>query len=251
MTTSAETEPVVLLNLGCGEKTSDQPGVVNIDWSAMLRLRSNALFRLAVPLVLRGERRERFDSLPDNILVHDLANGIPYPDASVDAVYHSHTLEHIDRDVAPAFLSEVRRVLRPGGVHRIVVPDLERLGRAYVDSLDARDSNGEIAGEHDSLVAGILEQSVRREAYGTSQQPPLRRWVENLLLGDARKRGHTHQWMYDRHNLTALLYQMEYQTVQVCDYRNSAIPDWTAYGLDADETGEEYRPGSLYIEARR
>lgn len=241
--------PLVLLNLGCGDKTSSRAGVVNIDWSVMLRLRRHALRRFLVPLILHGDRRLRFEQLPDNIRVHDISRGIPYAENSVDAVYHSHVLEHLDRDVAPVFLAEVLRVLKPGGVHRVVVPDLEALCRSYVEDLDACVAAKAPADAHDQRVAALFEQSVRREAHGTSQQPRLRRWVENRLLGDARKRGHTHQWMYDRVNLATLLRGLGYSEVRHVDYRTSAIPDWSGYGLDAEGPGREYRPGSLYMEA--
>lgn len=44
---------MLFLNLGCGWKTSDHPGVVNIDWSVMLRIRTNPIYRLFVPLLLK------------------------------------------------------------------------------------------------------------------------------------------------------------------------------------------------------
>lgn len=240
---------MIVLNLGCGEKTSDREGVVNIDWSAMLRLRNSRLQKVLVPMLVRGSRLERFNALPDNIMVHDLAKGIPFEDNSVDAVYHSHTLEHLDREVAEGMLREVLRVLRPGGVHRIVVPDFEMRIRGYVDHLDAADADPQQIHDHDAYVSGILEQSVRREAHGTSLQSPLRRRVENLVLGDARRRGHTHQWMYDRVNLRAKLLEAGYSDTVVQTYDQSLIPNWNEYGLDVDENGKQYRTDSLYMEA--
>ncbi|RHW23499.1 methyltransferase domain-containing protein [Nocardioides immobilis] len=238
-----------LLNLGCGEKTSDRPGVVNVDWSAMLRLRTHPMRRVLVPVFLHGDRLARYRSLPDNILVHNLADGIPFESGSVDAVYHSHTLEHLDRDVAEDFVREVLRVLKPGGIHRIVVPDLELLCRNYVAHLDTCDADPLQLHAHDGYVAAMLEQSVRREAHGTSQQRPLRRRVEHRLLGDARRRGQTHQWMYDRVNLSALLLAAGYGEVHQHSHDSSLISDWNDYGLDLDAEGREYRPGSLYMEA--
>lgn len=243
--------PPVLLNLGCGAKTSDRPGVVNMDWSVLLRLRHDPLLRWLAPLVLHGERRRRFDRLPRNIRVHDLARGIPYADASVDVAYHSHVLEHLDREVAPRMLREVWRVLKPGGVQRIVVPDLEALCRAYLAQLESCAAGHAPSAMHDESVAALLEQSVRREAAGTRQQRPLRRWIENRLLGDARQRGETHQWMYDRVNLATLLRDVGFREVRQVDFRMSAVADWPAYGLDTDDAGREYRPGSLYIEATK
>lgn len=243
----------VLLNLGCGSKVSALPGVRNLDWSPMVRLRRHPLRSVLVPALVRGERRRRFDALPQNVEAMDLSRGIPCESDTVDAVYHSHFLEHLDRDVAPLFLDEVLRVLKPGGVHRIVVPDLEHAARAYIANLE-REASGAAAGQdpdHDEHVAVLLEQSVRRHAHGTAQQRPLRRWVENLVLGDARKRGETHQWMYDRINLAASLMRRGYRRVERRDHRSSEIPQWEQYGLDIDERGDEYRPGSLYMEAMK
>lgn len=238
-----------MLNLGCGVKTSDKPEVINIDWSIYLRLKRNRMFRVVAPLVFNGERWDRFCSVPDNIMVHNLAKGIPFESDSVDVVYHSHVLEHFDRDVAAQFLLEVKRVLKPGGICRIVVPDLQRAARTYLTHIAACEAGGGKAEEHDSYVAGLLEQSVRKEPSGTSGQKPLRRLLENILLGDARKRGETHQWMYDRVNLSNLLGRLGFRGICVQDYKTSLIKDWAAYGLEVDEHGNEYKPDSLYVEA--
>src|SRR5713101_878977 len=134
-----------ILNLGCGSKASSSPDIVNIDWSIALRLRRNRLLRPLVPLWATGDRLQRFNALPSNIICHNLAHGIPFLTESVDAVYHSHFLEHLDRGAARQFLLEVKRVLRPGGIQRIVVPDLEKLCRAYVAHCDLCDQPGEAA----------------------------------------------------------------------------------------------------------
>ncbi len=125
-----------ILNLGCGTKTSDKAGVVNIDLSILLRIKGNVFLSNFAPLLLNAERMAKFDALPENILVHDLSKGIPFDDASVDVVYHSHVLEHLDRDIVNGFLLEVKRVLRTGGIHRIVVPDLEFACRNYLTHLE-------------------------------------------------------------------------------------------------------------------
>ncbi len=242
---------MLILNLGCGTKTSDKSGVVNIDWSIYLRLKRSVLLRPFVPFVVSGERRARFARLADSIVVHNLAKGIPFADDSVDVVYHSHMLEHLDREVASHFLIEARRVLKPGGIHRIVVPDFEQACRAYLAHVAACEQDPAEVANHDSYVGELLEQSVRREAAGTSQQRWFRRIAENMLLGDARRRGETHQWMYDRFNLKNLLIKCGYNDVSVQSYNTSQIVSWAAYGLDVNDTGTQYKPGSLYVEARK
>ena len=240
-----------ILNLGCGTKVSPNPSVINIDWSVLVRMKKNRVLRVAAPLFVRGERLTRFNSLSDNIMVHNLSRPLPFASNSVDVAYHSHLLEHIDRDAARIFLLEVKRVLKPDGIQRIVVPDLEEACRAYISHISTCEKDGGEARNHDSYVAAMIGQCVIREAFGTSQQKPLRRLLENACLGDARRRGETHQWMYDRVNLVELLVSLGYRNPHHQDYNLSLIPDWKQYGLDLDERGNEYKPESLYIEAQK
>lgn len=237
----------MVLNLGCGYQTSSR--CINIDWSLPVRLKGSAVGRRIAPLVLQGDRLEAYEHMAGEVRRHDLRKGIPFGDATVDAVYHSHVLEHIDRDAVSGFLAEVRRVLRPGGVHRIVVPDLELQARTYLASLDDAVAGRGSVDTHESTVTELIEQMVRKEAYGTSTRPPARRRLENLLLGDARNRGETHQWMWDRVSLPRELLAAGFQDPQVMSNTASQIPDWRDYHLDEADDGTEYRPGSLYVEA--
>jgi len=246
-TGSVDVSGAKLLNLGCGTKTADADGVVNMDWGTYARIRQSPALRRVAPYVVGKARVEKLKQLPGNVLVYDLSKGIPAADNSVDAVYHSHMLEHLDRDIAEVFVREVRRVLRPGGIHRISVPDLEPIVRTYLSNLES--TNGEA--DHDKYIHRLLEQSVRREAAGTSSKAKPRRIVENLVLGDARKRGETHQWMYDYKNLTALLERAGFTDIQRRSFDESSIPAWNDYRLDRNlATNGEYKPDSLYMEAR-
>src|ERR1700694_3209189 len=61
--------------------------------------------------------------------------GLPFPSGSVRYTFVSHLLEHLffPRDLKP-FLAELRRVLAPGAIVRIVVPDIEQCIEAYVNN---------------------------------------------------------------------------------------------------------------------
>jgi SAM-dependent methyltransferase len=238
---------VKVLNLGCGTKTSSK--AINIDWSMYLSIKKNWFFRLCSPLFLNDERRKKLRNLDDMILVYDIRKGLPFENGSVDVVYHSHILEHIDRELVDAFLKEIKRVLVPGGKHRIAVPDMEYLCKAYLEHLTLVEGNSSLMAEHDRYISVITEQMVRKKAYGTSQQPLIIRWLENAILGDARNRGETHQWMYDRFNLTHLLSQNGFKNIEILGFNKSSIPDWESFGLETKEDGSEYKPHSLYVEA--
>ena len=240
---------VTVLNVGCGAKTSDDPSVVNLDWSMYLVIKSNPVLSRLSRLFLSETRLRRLNGLSDAIVVHDLRKGIPYPADSVNAVYHSHFLEHLDRPHARSFLLEVSRVLKPGGIQRIVVPDMERLCADYLEHLKLCLSDAQQAPEHDRYVGGMIEQAVRREAAGATEQSPAWRKIDRLILGDARQRGETHQWMYDRVSLPNLLRSLGYRDVKVERYDTSSIPCWNRFGLDRNEGDGEYKPESLYVEA--
>lgn len=238
---------MTVLNLGCGYQTSAR--CTNIDWSLPVRLKGSRVGRMVAPLVVTGDRRVAYEAMDGDVLRHNLKNGIPFPDGSVDAVYHSHLLEHLDRDVVPVFLAEAKRVLKPGGVHRIVVPDLEFETKRYLQSLEDALAGKVTPADHEWNITLLIHQMVRREAWGTSQRAGFRRWAENTVLGDARKRGETHQWMWDRITLPAVLAEAGFRNPRVLSFATSSLEDWPGYLLDQDENGNEYRPGSLYVEA--
>ncbi len=57
-----------------------------------------------------------------------------FADASVLEIYASHVYEHLGYlDELPRALAEAHRVLKPGGLIRIGVPDLETLARLLLD----------------------------------------------------------------------------------------------------------------------
>lgn len=238
-----------VLNLGCGFRTSAR--CINIDWFPPVRLKASRVGRWIAPLLLTGARRTAYDAMGDHpVIARDLRKGIPFPDASVDAVYHSHLLQALDRVAVPQFFAEVHRVLRPGGVHRIVVPDLEREVRRYLASYEKAKSTGD-SSEHEAAVRNLIEQMVRREAAGTAQQHRPQRWLENRILGDARARGETQQWMWDRVSLPAELLACGFREPGIVTFETSQIDDWPGYLLDQDIVGDEHKPGSIYLEAVR
>lgn len=246
----------ILLNLGCGVKTSDR--AVNIDWTIYLVIAKTPVLRWIAKRALSPQRLENLDKVGASVLVHDLRKGIPYSDNFVDAIYHSHLFEHIDRDLensaedpAILFTRECYRVLKKGGVLRIVVPDMEIRCREYVKLADACETDPSLWPAVDGHIHALMGQSAMRRLPGTSSERPLVRWLELAVLGDARKRGHTHQFEYDRFNLANLLKGCGFERVEQCDFQTSAIPDWEATRLDVSEAGGEYKPLSLYMEATK
>jgi predicted SAM-dependent methyltransferase len=82
-----------------------------------------------------GERKDgwvNIDLLGDPVdVAWNLANPLPFRSGSVAAVFHEHLLEHLPLQAGDAFLQECYRVLQPGGILRVGVPDAGKLIRAY------------------------------------------------------------------------------------------------------------------------
>ncbi|MDH3520349.1 MAG: methyltransferase domain-containing protein [Myxococcales bacterium] len=112
------------LHLGCGPCTP--AGWVNVDYALGARLARIAPLR---PL-LRALGLFRID-WSGSIVLHDLRKPFPWADGSAHAIYSSHTLEHLSARDGLQFLRECQRVLAPGGVIRIVVPDVGAILRDY------------------------------------------------------------------------------------------------------------------------
>lgn len=126
-----------LLNLGCG--TSLHPDWVNVDM---------------VP------------GAPGVIAV-DLAAELPFAAGSFDAVYCSHLLEHLAPDAAATLLRRIHGVLRPGGILRVVVPDLEAMARAYLGLLEELDLDPAAReADYDWMMLELYDQVARSEGGG-------------------------------------------------------------------------------------
>ena len=97
---------------------------------------------------LHGWENLDFRPVSPEVKPWDLRRRLPYPDGSVDLVYSSHLLEHLSPEQAAALLKDALRVLKPGGVVRMVVPDLETLARGYLEALrEVRGRRSEDRGE--------------------------------------------------------------------------------------------------------
>lgn len=72
-------------------------------------------------------------------------------DESVDVIYNCHVLEHFKRRETLRVLLEWHRVLRPGGVLRIAVPDFSALCDVYLSQRDISLVVGPLFGGQDYL----------------------------------------------------------------------------------------------------
>lgn len=103
----------------------------------------------------------------EHVIDFNLREGVPFPDGHFDVVYHSHVLEHFSRLEGEKFLRECVRVLKPCGILRIAVPDLERIVRLYLDSLEQA-LRGDTQSQHNYewMLLELYDQTVRNHSGG-------------------------------------------------------------------------------------
>jgi len=241
-----------MLNLACGTKLHRDWN--NVDFSPYAFLASHralARFLRRIGLLSR-DRHQAIEALEGGILRHDLRRGIPYEDGVFDVVYHSHFLEHVERECATFILAECYRILKSGGVIRVAVPDLQALVLRYTATLSRlQGGDGAALEDHQTSVSRLLEQMVRTRAVGTKQQRRLVRAVERALRGGPEGTGERHLWMYDRYTLGALLAEAGFTHIRVESPDTSRIPDWSRFCLDVNADGSPHKCDSLYVEAMK
>lgn len=166
----------------------------------------------------------------------NIARPLPFEDRTVDFVYSAHTFEHLPYpDEAHRHLKDILRVLKRGGVARLVVPDIEALARAYVSG--ASDVFAAISGR---VRDGAAFEAAPLEQFLAYAGAPVR----------VRDRWYDHKFGYDFSSLSAMFTRVGFQQVKRCsfmgsEYRELQIDDRSA-GATISVGGECL---SLFIEA--
>jgi predicted SAM-dependent methyltransferase len=109
------------------------------------------------------------DFVSTNPLVkaHNLLNGIPFENNTFDVVYHSHVLEHFNQVDGKKFIQECYRVLKPGGIIRIAVPDQEHIVRQYLMKLEeSMEGNAQSQHDYDWIILELFDQTIRNSSGG-------------------------------------------------------------------------------------
>lgn len=183
----------VYLQYGCGFSVGQ--GWLNFDSSPTLRIE-----RLPVVGTALGRLAGNAQPFPKDVRYGDITRGLPVAENSVRGVYASHVLEHLALDDLRAALRNTHRVLEPGGIFRLVVPDLEARARRYLAlaAEGATDANGTF---------------MRMSHLGLEKRPDSVLGRIRLALG-----GSAHLWMWDEASLTAELRAAGFVAVRRCAF---------------------------------
>lgn len=185
-----------ILDLGCGPNTHEH--AINLDY----------LWRPGVDICW------------------DVSRGIPLPDKSMRGVFSEHCLEHFSLPNGLALLREAFRVLRPGGIIRIIVPD----GGLYLDNYAHRKGGGKTQFPFEA-----------KELFQGDFVPML---SINRIFYQDRESIAGHWTMYDADLLSLVLTKAGFEKAERRSYSHGNLPE-----LVLDTPSRECE--SLYMEARR
>lgn len=123
----------------------------------------------------------------ENIIQHNIKEELPFYDETFDAVYSSHALEHLTPQDGKKMIKEVFRILKKGGIFRIVVPDLEEICREYLKIIEECDKNlsKENIQKYNWITLELIDQMVREKSGGLM--------LEHLLSNNYNKEYITHR----------------------------------------------------------
>ena len=185
----------VYLQFGCG--LSAPKNWLNYDSSPSLLLQRLPLFGVMnffLPVVY-----------PKNVFYGDVIKGLPVENNSVDLVYSSHVLEHMSYLEMKRALREIYRILKPGGIFRLVVPDLTFFITNYCN---------EVLNPEASHLAA--ENFLKGTILGEYSPPKNFFLLLRKILGNSQ-----HKWMYDFESLSHALSMERFTSIRRASYNDS------------------------------
>lgn len=170
------------------------PGWLNFDASPTLRIQK-------IPVIGRLFRSRLNCIFDEEILYGDIVRGLPVEANSVDGLFCSHVLEHLSYEDFRIALRNSFTYMKPGGLFRIVVPDL---GFYIAEYLKASGSDSE--DERARAAKDFCE--------GTCFGKKLSRAKLRRRLTDAFSNS-DHRWMWDYPGLTRALVEHGFTDVRL------------------------------------
>ena len=179
---------------GCGLCAPDD--WLNFDASPTLRIQR-------IPLLGKLVSKKLNVIFPANVRYGDIIKGLPIKENSCDAVYCSHTLEHLALVDFRKALKNTYTILKPGALFRCVVPDLEYAAREYIQSLEGNDP-----------AAGT--KFMQQTMLGIEQRPKGIKGFITIALGNSH-----HLWMWDKRSLAVELVNANFRSIRECSFNDS------------------------------
>jgi len=183
---------------------------------------------------------------------------LPFSDNCVNAIFTSHVLEHLDDESLIFLLKECYRILKPKGILRISVPDMDKAMEAYKNNNYSFFEKGGVACKGDSIErklvnyfasykignfsgGPIVPKNLVKDKIKSLDKYAFAKWCISLIPKNVSYKGHVNA--YDFQRIKKFLNETRFIKVLKSSYRESKLETMRAIEFDN-------RPiVSLYVEA--
>jgi predicted SAM-dependent methyltransferase len=114
----------------------------------------------------------------------DIRKPLPFANNLFDAVYTSHVLEHLIPEIGHKLVEEIFRILKPNGIFRLVVPDLENICREYLHLLELclNSPTTENKQKYNWILLELFDQMIRTQSGGMMAEMMRRNDIDHAYL---------------------------------------------------------------------
>ena len=197
---------MVKVNLGCGP--SGIEGWLNYDWGILALL--SKFVGLRKWLVKWGLLSKDYDKNWPELRLWDIRWRLPLKNNSVDFIYCSHVLEHVEYWQSKNILKECRRVLKRNGVLRIVLPDMGLIVKKYFSD-----------GPMNRTAECLRQKEFNMNVFGVDRSKFNDGFLSKLQKFFIRE----HRWMYDEKDMVFLLKKAGFRKIKKCSFRKGKMAD--------------------------
>jgi predicted SAM-dependent methyltransferase len=133
----------------------------------------------------------------DDIKYGDIIKGLPLYDESVDVVFCSHILEHLSLEDFYIALKNTKKILKSGGVFRVIVPDLLLDVEDYLKAYSSPDGGGASISFFKNSCVGKL-----------SRRKTIKEFIVEYMGNSS------HLWMWDEKSLSRALHETGFTNIE-------------------------------------
>jgi hypothetical protein len=189
----------VRVHYGCGTKIGKS--WLNFDVSPMLKVERLPLIGPVLRTLAGGG-----EPFPREVIYGNIVDGPLVAPGTARAVFASHVLEHLSFEDAKRAIRHTFQMLAPGGVFRLIVPDLRSRAELYLRQVGSGDGDA-------------ASNFMRYALLGQEERPrglikPIRRAFS----------GSSHLWMWDNVAMRAELERCGFEQIRECRFGDAADP---------------------------
>ena len=184
----------IRLNIGCGGRPLLE--YINIDSDSLEKMKA----------------RYPAQNFPEGIQIfnYDIFN-LPYADNSVSEIRADSLIEHLSFEEESLFFTEIKRVIKKGGIVNIATTDFEEIAKIWLKAKD----------EWKEFFRNDPEAIRKEHWFGQYSYSTKNRWgyLSAMIFGSQNGEGQFHKNCYTEGKLRAIMNYMGFINIEISRFR--------------------------------